>query len=175
MYTTPCAAHRTAGKLNRVLTGLALLLAACEPGLVPELPDTGRGALTVLTLNLHTYQELRSEGVAESELTDKLARERTESYGPLFERIAAAINELDPDIVCFQEVGEWSGGNTKDPDSVRFGASDNNMVHQVRRRLDEPYFFTISTRLSIPHRDSSAIRTTGATSSGNHETFRWRG
>jgi maltose 6'-phosphate phosphatase len=143
MYTTPCASHRTAGKLNRLLTGLALLLAACEPGPVPELQDTGRNDLTVLTLNLHTYQELRREGMAESALTDALAQERIDSYGPVFDRIAAAINDLDPDVVCFQEVGEWSGGNTEDPGSVRFGSSDSNMVHQILRRLDKPYFYTM--------------------------------
>lgn len=125
------------------MTVVALLVAACEPGLSPELPEAGRGAPTVLTLNLHTYQELRSEGVAESELTDDLVQERIDSYSPLFDRIANAINELDPDIVCFQEVGEWSGGNTRDPDSIVFGSSDSNMVHQVRRRLDEPYFYTM--------------------------------
>jgi maltose 6'-phosphate phosphatase len=85
-----------------------LLVAACQPGSSPDLQDTGRSDLTVLTLNLHTYQEFRSEGAAESELTDELVRERIDSYGSLFDRIAAAINELDPDIVCFQEVGEWS-------------------------------------------------------------------
>ena len=141
MYTTTCA--RTAGKLNCLLAGLALLLAACQPGTSSEPPDTGRRALAVLTLNLHTYQEFRSEGVAESELTDELAQERIELYGPLFDRIAAAITDLDPDVICFQEVGEWPGGNSKDPDAVRFGSSDSNMTHQVLRRLDEPWFYTM--------------------------------
>jgi len=122
---------------------LALLVAACQPGSSPDPQDAGRSDLTVLTLNLHTYQEFRSEGVPESELTDELARERINSYGPLFDRIANAIDEIDPDIVCFQEVGEWSGGNTHDPDSIVFGASDSNMVHQVLQRLDEPYFYSM--------------------------------
>jgi len=125
------------------LTGLALLVAACKPGVFPESHGSGNTDLSVLTLNLHTYQELRSEGVAESELTDELARERIDSYGPLFDRIADAINKLDPDIVCFQEVGEWSGGNTDDPDSILFGSSDGNMVNQILQRLDKPYLYSM--------------------------------
>lgn len=120
-----------------------LLVAACNPGSSPDLQDARRSDFTVLTLNLHTYQELHSEGVAESELTDELVRERIDSYGPLFDRIAAAINELDPDIVCFQEIGEWSGGNTQDPDSIVFGASDSNMVHQILQRVDAPYYYSM--------------------------------
>lgn len=116
---------------------------ACRPGSSPKRQDAGRNDLTVLTLNLHTYQEIRSEGVAESELTDELVRERIDAYSPLFDRIAGAIDELDPDIVCFQEVGEWPGGNAEDADSILFGSSDSNMVHQILRRLDEPYFYTM--------------------------------
>jgi len=36
-----------------------------------------------------TYQEIRSEGVAESELTDELARQRIVSYGPLFDGVVS--------------------------------------------------------------------------------------
>lgn len=125
------------------LTGLAFLVVACRPGSVLELQDAESHDFTVLTLNLHTYQEFRSEGVVESELTDDLARERVDAYGPLFDRIADGINKLEPDIVCFQEVGEWSGGNTEDPDSILFGSSDSNMVHQILQRLDEHYFYTM--------------------------------
>ena len=125
------------------MAGLALLLVACRPDSSPELQVAGSSDFTVLTLNLHVYQEIRSESVEESRLSDELARERIVSYGPLFDRIANGINELDPDIVCFQEVGEWSGGNTQDPDAVVFGASDSNMVHQILRRLNEHYFYTM--------------------------------
>jgi len=118
------------------LTGLVLLLTACRPG-------SPNNDFTVLTLNLHTYQEIHSEGMAESELTDELARQRIESYGPLFDRIADGINQLDPDVVCFQEVGEWSGGIAENPASIVFGSSDSNMVHQILKRLDEHYFHTM--------------------------------
>ncbi|MDH3612384.1 MAG: endonuclease/exonuclease/phosphatase family protein [Gammaproteobacteria bacterium] len=125
------------------LTGLALLVVACRPGSFVEPENAASTDFTVLTLNLHTYQEIHSEGVAESELTDELARQRIDSYGPLFDRIADGITQLDPDVVCFQEVGEWSGGNTENPDSVLFGSSDSNMVHQILQRLDEHYFYTM--------------------------------
>jgi maltose 6'-phosphate phosphatase len=125
------------------LTALVLLVAACQPGSITEPRDAQSSDFAVLTLNLHTYQELRSEGVAESELTDELARQRIESYAPLFDRIADGINQTDPDIVCLQEVGEWSGGNTQDPESIQFGSSDSNMVHQILQRLDEHYFYTM--------------------------------
>jgi len=130
-------------EIRITIAGITLLLVACRPDSSPELQVVGSSDFTVLTLNLHTYQEIRSESVAESQLSDRLARERIVAYGPLFDRIAKGINELDPDIVCFQEVGEWSGGNTQNPDAVVFGASDSNMVHQILRRLDEHYFYTM--------------------------------
>ena len=99
--------------------------------------------LTVLSVNLHSYQEFGTAGVAESELTDTQARKRVEQHGPLFDRIAAAIDELDPDLVCLQEVAEWSGGDTDDPDAVEFGATDSNMVHQIMRRLEHRYHYTM--------------------------------
>jgi maltose 6'-phosphate phosphatase len=125
------------------LTGLALLVVACRQDLFLESQVDGRGDFAVLTLNLHTYQELRGDAVTELGLTDELARERVDAYGPLFDRIAAGINELDPDIICFQEVGEWPGDHTEDPDSVVFGSSDSNMVHQILQRLDKHYFHTM--------------------------------
>ncbi len=129
--------------LRITLTGLALLIAACRSGPMPELQSDKSSDFTVLTLNLHTYQEFRSASIAESELTKELVRERIHAYGPLFDRIAEGIKQLDPDVVCFQEVGEWSGGNMDDPDSVLFGASDSNMVHQILQRLDTHYFYTM--------------------------------
>ena len=62
-------------------------------------------SLSVLTLNLHTYQEVHTDGVAESELTDAHAAARVANYAHIFDRIAAGINDLDADIVCLQEVG----------------------------------------------------------------------
>jgi len=99
--------------------------------------------LTVLTANLHTYQEFKTEGVSESALSNEQAQERVALHGPLFDRIADAINALHPDIVCLQEVGEWPEDVTSDSDSVTFGAADSNMVHQILQRLDHPYFHTM--------------------------------
>lgn len=116
---------------------LAVLFTACSSRPAAD------SDFSVLTLNLHTYQELQSEGVAESELTDLLAMERVERYGPIFDRIAFAINELDPDVVCLQEVGEWSGGNLSNPELVEFGTTDSNMVRQVLQRVDSDYYVTM--------------------------------
>jgi maltose 6'-phosphate phosphatase len=129
--------------LKITLTGFVLLLMACRPGPSLHEHDAASSDFTVLTLNLHTYQEFHSEGVAESELTDELVRERINSYGSLFDRIADGIKRIDPDIVCFQEVGEWSGGNVQTPDSIVFGSSNSNMARQIMRRLDEHYFVTM--------------------------------
>ena len=126
-----------------ILAGFVLLLAACRSDSSLQDQDLASSDFKVLTLNLHTYQEFRSEGVAESALTDELVRERIESYGSLFDRIADGIEQIDPDIICFQEVGEWSGGNTQTPDSVVFGSSNSNMVRRIMQRLDERYFVTM--------------------------------
>lgn len=120
---------------------LAQFAAACSPNADPE--DSGVD-LTVLTLNLHTYQELRTAGTTEAELTDELALQRIEAYGPVFDRIAAGIGELDPDVICFQEVGEWSGGAQADPESVVFGSTHTNMIHQILSRLGKSqYYYTM--------------------------------
>ncbi len=80
----------------------------------------------------------------ESELTDELARQRVEAYGPIFDRIAHGIAELDPDIVCLQEVGEWPGTKSDSRGEFEFGSSDSNMVHQVLSRLpDHRYEYTM--------------------------------
>ena len=105
-----------------------------------EQPDALEVDLAVLTLNLHTYQELRETGIPESSLTDELARQRLVAYGPIFDRIAAGIDALDPDIICLQEVGEWSGDATRDAERVEFGATDSNMVRQILSRLGDERF-----------------------------------
>lgn len=100
--------------------------------------------LSVLTLNLHTYQELQGAGAKEPDLTNDMAAQRIERYGPIFDRIANGIDALDPDIICFQEVGEWSGRAGEDPESVTFGSTESNMVHQILSRLDGPrYHYTM--------------------------------
>ena len=114
------------------------MLGACAERASPAL------GLRVLTLNLHTYQELDTAGVPESELTDQLARQRIEAYGPIFDRIANGISELDPDLICLQEVGEWPDGNTDQPNALKFGSSSSNMVHQILSRLpDRRYNYTM--------------------------------
>lgn len=120
---------------------VAQLVSACA--LDPQGQPSGAD-LTVLTLNLHTYQELRTAGTAETELTSDLAQQRIGRYGAIFDRIAAGIDELDPDVICFQEVGEWSGGAADDAESVEFGTTDTNMVHQILSRLgDKRYDYTM--------------------------------
>ncbi|KFK93930.1 hypothetical protein IV04_03620 [Serratia sp. Ag1] len=95
---------------------------------------------TVLSLNLHTYQEFKTPGVKESDLTDTQAQERVNQHGVLFDRVAAAINELNPDVVCLQEVGEWHGKQRDDLDTVQFGATDSNMVRQILSRLNNKQY-----------------------------------
>jgi maltose 6'-phosphate phosphatase len=100
--------------------------------------------LSILTLNLHTYQELRNPDAQDYELTDELARQRIDAYGAVFDRIAAGIAQLDPDIICLQEVGEWPGGTQNNTGTIEFGATDTNMVHQILSRLgDKRYFYTM--------------------------------
>lgn len=119
---------------------IGVLVAGCATDPDPRHPGAD---LSVLTLNLHTYQELRSAETAESDLTEEMARQRIEAYAPIFDRIAAGINELDPDIVCFQEVGEWSGSAQAGPGATRFGTTDTNMVNQILLRLDERQYFSV--------------------------------
>ena len=69
-------------------------------------------------------------------MTEELALQRIEAYGAIFDRIAAGIEELDPDIICLQEVGEWSAREHAHAEAVVFGARDSNMVHQILSRLD---------------------------------------
>ena len=118
---------------------IAGLLAACNFSSTTGQENAGE-ELTVLTLNLHTYQEIQTAGVPESELTEAQAQERVELYGPLFDRIAAAINTLDPDFVCLQEVGEWPGRDAIEAGTMEFGASDSNMLHQILRRLTYQHY-----------------------------------
>ena len=122
-----------------LLLALAGMFAACQSSSTAGQKDAG-AELTVLTLNLHTYQEIQTAGVPESELSDAQAKERVELYGPLFDRIANGINELDPDIVCLQEVGEWPGRDAIAAGTVEFGVSESNMLHQIMRRLSYQHY-----------------------------------
>ena len=125
-----------------IVTILFLFLAtACAYG--PDGDHSLERSLSVLTLNLHTYQELSTQGIAEAELTDQQAVARVAAYGEIFDRIAAGIRDLDPDLICLQEVGEWAGARRGDPAAIRFGASDSNMALQIRKRLGADYFVTM--------------------------------
>jgi maltose 6'-phosphate phosphatase len=67
--------------------------------------------LKILTLNLHCYQE--------------------ENQDAKFSQIARAVNDLDIDVVCLQEVGEhWGNGN---------GDWDSNAAKIIRDRLRQHY------------------------------------
>ena len=67
--------------------------------------------LKILTLNLHCYQE--------------------ENQDAKFSQIARAIDDLDIDVVCLQEVGEqWGNGN---------GDWDSNAAKIIRDRLRQNY------------------------------------
>ncbi|MFC0227449.1 endonuclease/exonuclease/phosphatase family protein [Serratia aquatilis] len=102
--------------------------------------DNAAESFTVLSVNLHTYQEFKTPGVKESDLTDSQAMERVNQHGVLFDRVAAAINQLNPDVVCLQEVGEWHGKQRDDLETVQFGATDSNMVRQILSRLDNKQY-----------------------------------
>jgi maltose 6'-phosphate phosphatase len=70
-----------------------------------------RRRLKILTLNLHCYQE--------------------ENQDAKFSQIAGAIDDLDIDVVCLQEVGEqWGNGN---------GHWDTNAAKIIRDRLRQRY------------------------------------
>ena len=68
--------------------------------------------LKILTLNLHCYQE--------------------ENQDAKFSQIARAIDDLDIDVVCLQEVGEqWGNGN---------GDWESNAAKIIRDRLRQHYY-----------------------------------
>lgn len=70
-----------------------------------------RKPLKIMILNLHCYQE--------------------DNQDYKFSQIAKAINELNVDIVCFQEVAElWNDG---------MGDWDTNSAKIINDRLDQPY------------------------------------
>lgn len=70
-----------------------------------------RPRLKIMTLNLHCYQEA--------------------SQDAKFSQIARAIDDLDVDVVCLQEVGEkWNDGR---------GDWDSNAARIIQARLRRPY------------------------------------
>ena len=90
-----------------------------------------RDRLKVLTLNLHCYQE--------------------EQQDSKFTQIAKAINDLQIDVVCLQEVGEhWNNGK---------GDWKSNAANIIRRRLKKPYhLYTDWSHIGFSaYREGSAI------------------
>ena len=78
---------------------------------------------SILTLNLHSYQENKTPG-------DTIA-ERVEKHDPLFDRIAAAISEHDVRVVCLQEVAE---AGVK-PVTTPYGLAPSNAARRINRRI----------------------------------------
>ncbi|PCI64862.1 MAG: hypothetical protein COB38_12275 [Gammaproteobacteria bacterium] len=96
--------------------------------------------LSILTLNLHTYQEISTAGKKESDLNRNDALKRVSDYDPIFNTIAKGIDELDPDIICLQEVGEWKENTAKtikktSEDIYSFGLDSSNAVNQLLTRI----------------------------------------
>lgn len=90
-----------------------------------------RGDLKVLTLNLHCYQE--------------------ENQDYKLSQIARAINELEVDLICLQEVAEnWNGGA---------GDWSSNTARIIGERLNYPYHLFVDwTHLGFErYRESVAI------------------
>ncbi len=98
---------------------------------IPSLP-----VFTLLSLNLHTYQEFSTNNTEENKLTTQQALTRIIAHQPLFKKIAAAINQLEPDAICLQEVGEWGYNLETNNNSKQFGISSTNAVHQILKYLN---------------------------------------
>lgn len=106
--------------------------------------------LRILTLNLHTYQELSTLGKKESQLNRNDALQRVVDYAPIFNTIAKGIDELEADIICLQEVGEWrestesrksSNINSSKTNSNSFGFDSTNAVKQILARTKNTQYF----------------------------------
>ncbi len=82
---------------------------------------------TILTLNLHSYQEGKGVG-------DSIA-ERIQNHAPIFDCIAAAITDLNVDVICLQEVAEWRG----DPETVPYGQAASNAARCIHQRIGNAY------------------------------------
>jgi len=78
--------------------------------------------LTVLTLNLHTYQEHRGD------LWHVLQEHEREVY-----LIAEAIVHENIDVICFQEVGEHFHDHITRP----YGFSESNMAFRIQKKIRE--------------------------------------
>ena len=77
--------------------------------------------LSVLTLNLHTYQQHPQHCPF-----DTMHRHEREVH-----IVAEAIAHLDIDVICFQEVGEYR----HDPIADAYGQSPSNMAYRIMNKL----------------------------------------
>lgn len=80
-------------------------------------------SFSILTLNLHSYQEFKTPG-------DTVA-ERLKKHEPLFDCIAAAISKLDVDVICLQEVAEAG----TEPITTPYGQAPSNAARQINKRI----------------------------------------
>ena len=104
----------------------------------PENKNAQKEILTTLTLNLHTYQEFSTKNKNEEQLSELDVQQRVAAYANIFDNIAEAINQLDPDAICLQEVGEW----VSDTHPLAFGEDSSNAVRQILQRLDGHQYYS---------------------------------
>ena len=78
---------------------------------------------TILTLNLHSYQEFKAKG-------DTVA-ERLQKHEPIFDHIATAIADLNVDVVCLQEVAEAR----TEPLTTPYGQAPGNAAYRINKRI----------------------------------------
>lgn len=97
----------------------------------PDDINKTKSVFSVLTLNLHTYQEFKTLKEPESALTESDINHHISKHGKLFDSIADAISQLDPDAICFQEVGEWKSSD----DTLNFGRHPSNATLQILQRV----------------------------------------
>ena len=88
-------------------------------------------SLKVLTVNLHSYQELKQIG--------DTPLQRINRNKPILSKVAQAINDLDADIVCLQEVAEWRG-DVSNPDQAPFGQGKSNAGKVIKNLLNSEYY-----------------------------------
>jgi len=86
--------------------------------------------IKVLTINLHSYQEMQQPY--------DTPQQRINRNKPILSRVAQAINDLDIDIVCLQEVAEWRG-DVDNPDNASFGAGKSNAATIIKELLNTDY------------------------------------
>jgi len=91
---------------------------------------------TVMSLNLHTYQEFSTNNKKEFQLNKQDALERVRKHKLIFKRISNVINQLEPDVICLQEVGEWDGI----AHSKSFGKHSSNAVKQILAMLNNKQY-----------------------------------